>query len=631
MAPQGNTSPRALHTVRRSLSAAGAGSLRLLTGETDLQHARSHDEHASPTRLSLRDRNNSVQAASRSSRSSRSTSGRSSLEGGFFARTLSLPSIQESQGLGGVEFRDPFADTESTIQLPNGDERDNQTTEPPYHVFTRRQKWFIIAIIGAAGLFSGLSSNIYFPSLDAISRDLHVSAEMVSLTITSYLIIQGISPLFWGSISDALGRRPIYIASFAVYIAANVGLSFSPNFAVLMVFRGLQAAGSASTVSIGNGVIQDISPPSERGEFVSFYQANSALSSKVRNFSIAVGPVLGGLLANFLGFRSIFVFLLILSALVTIVIVVFLPETMRSIAGNGSLRLGGVYKPLVHRVLREPGYLEDPEGRAPRKRVTLATFVEPLRLLVQKDILINLIFGGVVYTIWSMVTSSTTGLFKTLFGLNELQIGLAFLPNGMGTIVGSAVAGKLMTRDYLAAEAAYKASHDAQQTEKLTAKNLPADFPIERARLRRLPWIVLVFVVSTGAYGVSLGVRPAAATLPGWIAVPLILQFFVAAASNAVFALNQTLVADLCPGKGASATAINNLVRCGLGAVGVAFIETFVADTGPGATFVGLAFVAVGVGPLAVVHWYWGQQWRTERMKKKAGEDEKVAKNERSA
>lgn len=78
-----------------------------------------------------------------------------------------------------------------------------------------------------------------------------MSAETVSLTITSYLIIQGISPLFWGSISDALGRRPIYIASFAVYIISNIGLSFSPNFTILMVFRGLQAAGSASTVSIG--------------------------------------------------------------------------------------------------------------------------------------------------------------------------------------------------------------------------------------------------------------------------------------------------------------------------------------------------------------------------------------------
>lgn len=73
----------------------------------------------------------------------------------------------------------------------------------------------------------------------------------VSLTITSYLIVQGISPLIWGSLSDVLGRRPIYIYSFALYISANVALSFSPSFAVLLIFRGIQAAGSASTVSIG--------------------------------------------------------------------------------------------------------------------------------------------------------------------------------------------------------------------------------------------------------------------------------------------------------------------------------------------------------------------------------------------
>lgn len=61
--------------------------------------------------------------------------------------------------------------------------------------------------------------------------------------------------MIWGSLSDALGRRPIYLASFLVYIIANIALSFSPNFAVLLVFRGLQAAGSASTVSIGKFAI----------------------------------------------------------------------------------------------------------------------------------------------------------------------------------------------------------------------------------------------------------------------------------------------------------------------------------------------------------------------------------------
>lgn len=140
--------------------------------------------------------------------------------------------------------------------------------------------------------------------------------------------------------------------------------------------------------------------------------------------------MLGGILANFLGFRSIFVFLLILSALVLIVIVFFLPETMRSITGNGSVRVGGIYQPLIYRIKGEPSYLEEPSEPIVRKKITIQTFVDPLKLLVQKDILLNLVFGGVIYTIWSMVTSSTTGLFKDTFGLSELTLGLAYLPNG---------------------------------------------------------------------------------------------------------------------------------------------------------------------------------------------------------
>lgn len=141
--------------------------------------------------------------------------------------------------------------------------------------------------------------------------------------------------------------------------------------------------------------------------------------------------MLGGILANFLGFRSIFVFLLILSAIVLIVIVISLPETMRSITGDGSVRVGGIYKPLVYFIKGEPSYLEEPSEPIVRKKITVHTFVDPLKLLVQKDILLNLVFGGVIYTIWSMVTSSTTGLFKESFGLNELTLGLAYLPNGM--------------------------------------------------------------------------------------------------------------------------------------------------------------------------------------------------------
>ncbi|KIM95859.1 hypothetical protein OIDMADRAFT_132862 [Oidiodendron maius Zn] len=491
-------------------------------------------------------------------------------------------------------------------------------SEPPYHVFSRKQKWVLVCIIGVAGLFSGLSSNIYFPSLERLRRekkDLHVGLDTVSLTITSYLIIQGISPLFWGSLSDILGRRPIYIYSFSLYIVANIALSFSPNFAMLLIFRGVQAAGSASTVSIGNGVIQDITPIAERGGFISFYQA-------IRNFSIAIGPVLGGLLAGSFGFRSIFVFLLILSALVLGLIIVYLPETLRSIAGNGSLRLKGIHQPLIRKFKKEPPYMVDPDENFDLPKVALITFVKPVKLLMEKDVLTSLIFGGVVYAIWSMVTSSTTSLFKERYHLNELLLGLAFLPNGLGTIVGSTIIGKLMNRDYAFTESEYKSFHSLPEGYKLSKKDLPDDFPIERARLRNLWWIVVVFILSTSIYGWTLAF-PAFTAKPGSIAVPLLFQFYIAATSNAIFAVNQTLVSDLCPGNGASSTAINNLVRCTLGAVGVAFIEKMIASLGVGPSFLGLGLITVACVPFLVAEWYLGMGWRASRAER-VKEREKV-------
>lgn len=75
--------------------------------------------------------------------------------------------------------------------------------------------------------------------------------SLATLTITVYMIVQGIAPSFWGSFSDAIGRRPVFIGTFIVYLIANICLGVSNNYPMLMVFRALQAAGSSATISIG--------------------------------------------------------------------------------------------------------------------------------------------------------------------------------------------------------------------------------------------------------------------------------------------------------------------------------------------------------------------------------------------
>jgi MFS family permease len=65
------------------------------------------------------------------------------------------------------------------------------------------------------------------------------------------MLVQGIAPSFWGPLSDTRGRRITFIGTFAVYLVANIALVFSDEFETLMVFRAIQAAGSAATISVG--------------------------------------------------------------------------------------------------------------------------------------------------------------------------------------------------------------------------------------------------------------------------------------------------------------------------------------------------------------------------------------------
>lgn len=68
--------------------------------------------------------------------------------------------------------------------------------------------------------------------------------------------------------SDTSGRRITFVITLTIYAAANLALAFTANFPMLVVLRGVQALGSAATISISVGVIGDMACPEERGGFV---------------------------------------------------------------------------------------------------------------------------------------------------------------------------------------------------------------------------------------------------------------------------------------------------------------------------------------------------------------------------
>lgn len=99
------------------------------------------------------------------------------------------------------------------------------------------------------------------------AQTLGISQEAVSISITTYVVAQAIAPCFWGPLSDHYGRRFALIVSLGICTAATVGLALVQDTATLLALRALQAVGSSSTISMGSGVIADITAPSERGGF----------------------------------------------------------------------------------------------------------------------------------------------------------------------------------------------------------------------------------------------------------------------------------------------------------------------------------------------------------------------------
>ena len=154
-------------------------------------------------------------------------------------------------------------------------ESPTEEVEPPsipYTIFTSYQKTLLLVLVSVAGTFSTCASNVYFPAIPSVAADLHVSTELINLSVTLYLVFQGISPTFWGALSDVKGRRLTYMCTFVVFIGACIGLAETKNYPQLLVLRCLQSSGSASTIAIGSGVLGDITTREERGGYMGTYQ-----------------------------------------------------------------------------------------------------------------------------------------------------------------------------------------------------------------------------------------------------------------------------------------------------------------------------------------------------------------------
>ncbi|KAI0014745.1 major facilitator superfamily domain-containing protein [Xylariomycetidae sp. FL0641] len=463
------------------------------------------------------------------------------------------------------------------------------TENEQYSAFRPWQRNCILILAAFAGWFSSISSFIYFPAIPVLARDLNVSVERINLTVTSYLVMAGLSPSITGNAADRFGRRPVFIVSLVTYLGANVGLALQSSFALLFVFRMIQSAGISGTYSVAYGVLGDLCTPAERGGY-------SGLMSFFVNTPPSLGPLISGLLLLHWRWPAIFWFLCCAVPCCLIPMLFFFPETARGIVGNGSVPARGVNRALL------PGLtVEKTEDRrqVPPER-SKGGFLDPLaalQLVRFPETAILLLIYGVNYSVYSCLQASLSTLLVDQYHVSGVLLGLGYLPFGAACAIAALSTGKLLDWNFR------KVAAESGVTREQTLGGSLSDFPIEKARLQVSKFSVLISAALIIAYGWLFQSRTS-------LAGPLVMQFFIGLSIQVIFTSLSTLLVDLhreCP---STAQAACNLVRCEMAAGFLAALDALLRYLKPGWCFVLLGLLTSALFPMLLLIEHRGPGWR---------------------
>ncbi len=208
--------------------------------------------------------------------------------------------------------------------------------------------WSLAILIAALAMLGPFSIDAYLPAFHAIGREFDVPPIAVQQTLSVYLFAYAFMMLWHGALADALGRRPVVLASLAIYALATLGCAIAGNIETLWLFRALQGLFAGAGIVVGRAIIRDRFHGAE---------AQRLMSQITLVFGVApaIAPVLGGVLLNTFGWRAVFWVLLVLVIALLTWASKRLPETLPPSARQ-SLLPRHLWRNYVN-VLRRPEFL----------------------------------------------------------------------------------------------------------------------------------------------------------------------------------------------------------------------------------------------------------------------------------
>jgi EmrB/QacA subfamily drug resistance transporter len=161
-----------------------------------------------------------------------------------------------------------------------------------------RARFEVLGAILLALLLGALDQTIVGTALPRIVTDLQGN-DLYTWVVTIYLLTSTISVPFYGKLSDYFGRKPLLIFGIIVFLAGSALSGVSQNMTELIVFRGIQGIGAGSLFPISLAVIGDLFTPAERGKYQGLFGA-------VFGVAALIGPFLGGVITDNVGWHWIF-------------------------------------------------------------------------------------------------------------------------------------------------------------------------------------------------------------------------------------------------------------------------------------------------------------------------------------
>lgn len=175
-------------------------------------------------------------------------------------------------------------------------------------------------VLGALATVGPMAIDMYLPAFPAIAQNLNVDVGQVQLSLVSFFFALVVGQLFYGPISDAIGRKKPLYAGLTVFVLGSIGCSMAQSVEMLIFMRFVQGLGACAGMVLSRAIVRDIHTGREAVRLIS-------LMMLVLSVSPMLAPLAGSLLSGSMSWRGIFIVTAGLGVFGGVLMWKFLPET----------------------------------------------------------------------------------------------------------------------------------------------------------------------------------------------------------------------------------------------------------------------------------------------------------------